>query len=119
MKRISLVVGLVSAAARSRPERLRAGNEGFASVLVATPLARSCGCAPAEAGGNSVGAGAGECSALFTDAVAAGLIDAPVKVHVDETTAPVDIVDITPRQNGTLRCVWGWRPSGTADTPRA
>src|SRR5471032_645474 len=48
-----------------------------------------------------------KCASLFTDAVAATLIDVPVKVHVDETTPPVDIVDIAPRQYGTLDCVWG------------
>ncbi len=48
-----------------------------------------------------------KCSALFTDAAAAALIDAPVKVHVDETTPPVDITDITSRQYGSLDCVWG------------
>ena len=48
-----------------------------------------------------------KCSSLFSDAVAAGLIDSPVKVHRDETTPVVDITDIVQRQYGSLDCVWG------------
>jgi hypothetical protein len=47
-----------------------------------------------------------KCSALFTDAAAA-LIDVPVQHHRDATTIPVDIIDITQRQYGSLDCTWG------------
>jgi hypothetical protein len=108
MKRISLVFGVASAAAivlalsacapatkvslpSSSPHRTHGPVVVHPAKQAAIPSVR----VPVK------------CSALFTDALVAGLIDAPVKVHVDETTAPVDIVDIAPRQNGTLDCVWG------------
>jgi hypothetical protein len=48
-----------------------------------------------------------KCSALFSDSAAAALIDVPVQHHRDATTIPVDIVDITERQYGSLSCLWG------------
>ncbi len=47
-----------------------------------------------------------KCSALFTDAAAAALIDSPINIHQDASTIPVDITDITERQYGSLHCIW-------------
>ena len=48
-----------------------------------------------------------KCSALFSDAAVSALIDSPVSVHRDASTIPVIMPDITQRQYGSLRCVWG------------
>ena len=47
------------------------------------------------------------CSALFPDATVASMIGVPVHTHVDRSTNPVEIADITARQYGDLACLWG------------
>ena len=47
------------------------------------------------------------CGSMFTDSTAASLIGVPVKYHIDQTTNPVDIIDVVARQYGSLICLWG------------
>src|SRR5471032_92433 len=60
------------------------------------------------------------CASLFDDTAAGKIIDQPVAIHVDETTPPVDITDITERQYGSLNCVWadGRQDTGYDDSLR-
>jgi hypothetical protein len=47
------------------------------------------------------------CSSLYSDATVGPLIGTAVVTHIDETTKPTNIVDITARQYGSLICLWG------------
>lgn len=44
---------------------------------------------------------------MFNDATVAALMGTPVVYHIDQTTNPVDIIDIVARQYGSLICLWG------------
>ena len=47
------------------------------------------------------------CSSLYSDAAVTPLIGVAVHSHIDETTLPTNIIDITARQYGNLVCLWG------------
>ena len=50
------------------------------------------------------------CASLLTDSAVAQIIGSAVKHRRDQSASPVDIVDTTQRQCGSLDCLWGGDP---------